>query len=153
MYFLTQISLLVLIFYLISPYFVLHWSLFWSSLTLEFEFMQTRYDTKWYLHLFFSLRPVHLQRLARSTCCSFENLCLVTPYSRLAAVFYENRNISMTIHYKDMFGAIRHILIQIDMTVVCTYNISLKQIEEYSEDVTKKGQNWKLKLFPTLQMI
>jgi hypothetical protein len=62
---------------------------------------------------------------------------LATPYSRLAAVFYENRNISMTIHYKDMFGAIRHILIQIDMTVVCTYNISLKQIEEYSEDVTK----------------
>ena len=31
--------------------------------------------------------------MVRSTCCSFENLGLVTPYPRLAAVFYENRNI------------------------------------------------------------
>jgi hypothetical protein len=35
--------------------------------------------------------------MARSTCCSFVNLGLETPYPRLAAVFYVNRNIPTVI--------------------------------------------------------
>jgi hypothetical protein len=50
--------------------------------------MQTRYATQWDLHLIELLRPVRLQRMARSTCCRLENLGLVTPCPRLAPVFY-----------------------------------------------------------------
>ena len=62
--------------------------------------------TKWYstricmlpieiMHLGLLLQPVRKQRMVRSTCWSFDNLGLVTPCPRWAAVLYINIDIPM----------------------------------------------------------